>query len=29
MDQHAARTNEYTRGIAAFTAGLTYDAVPG
>ncbi len=29
MDQHAATTNDDTRGIAAFAAGLTYDAIPG
>ena len=29
MDQHTARTNEYTQGIADFVAGLHYEDVPG
>jgi aconitate decarboxylase len=28
MDTHVARTNDYTRGIADFVAGLGYDDIP-
>ena len=29
MDQHASQTNQYTRGIADFVAGLRYGDIPG
>jgi aconitate decarboxylase len=29
MDAHVERTNDYTRGIADFVAGLRYDDIPG
>ena len=29
MDQHVSQTNQYTRGIADFVAGLRYEDIPG